>query len=125
MSEFIRLNDDYDDRHSDEEITKKRRLIFTENEIVERDDHNGHIKKASKEIVMHAKAGEGTEKERLFNESVKFSMKITGHKSKVREVRNKRNKVKKFNHLEDNVIYEKEDSSTNDYYVIFKSSNSV
>ncbi|KAM7273952.1 hypothetical protein ACFE04_028616 [Oxalis oulophora] len=125
MSEFIRLNDDYDDRHSDEEITSKRRLIFTDNEIVERDDHNGHIKKASKEIVMHAKAGDGTTKERSFNERVKSSMKITGNKSKVRAVRNKRNSVKKFNHHEDNVKYEKEDSSINDDYVVFKSTNYV
>ncbi|KAM7262019.1 hypothetical protein ACFE04_021096 [Oxalis oulophora] len=124
MSEFIRLNDGYDDRHSDEEITSKRRLIFTENEIVERDDHNGHINKASKKIVMHAKAGDGTEKESLFNEGVKSSMKITGHKSKLRAVCNKCNKVKKFNHFEDNVEYE-EDSSIIDHYVYLKSSNSV
>ncbi|KAM7274215.1 hypothetical protein ACFE04_028879 [Oxalis oulophora] len=125
MSEFIRLNDDYDDRHSDEEITSKRRLIFTDNEIVERDDHNGHIKKASEEIVMQAKAGDGTTKEMSFNERIKSSVKNTGHKSKVRAVRKKPKSVKKFNHLEDNVKYEKEDISINDHYVAFKSRNSV
>ncbi|KAM7262239.1 hypothetical protein ACFE04_021316 [Oxalis oulophora] len=125
MSEFIRLNDDYDDRHSDENITSKRRLILTDNERVERDDHNGHIKKVNKEIVMHAKVGDGTTKERTFNERVKSSMKVTGHQSKGKAVRTKRYNIKKFKHLEDSIKYEKEDSSSNDHYVVFKSNKSV
>ncbi|KAM7250499.1 hypothetical protein ACFE04_022382 [Oxalis oulophora] len=42
MSEFIRLNDDYDDRQSDEEITSKRKL-FPNDERVERENFVGHV----------------------------------------------------------------------------------
>ncbi|KAM7276767.1 hypothetical protein ACFE04_018633 [Oxalis oulophora] len=120
-----KLNDDYDDRHSDEEITSKRMLIFPDNERVERENFVGDIKKVNKEIVMHAeKVGDGTAKETTFNERVKSSIKITGHVSKGKAVRSKRYSVKKFNHLKENVKYEKEDSSDNDHYVS-KSSKSV
>ncbi|KAM7265478.1 hypothetical protein ACFE04_003161 [Oxalis oulophora] len=110
MSEFIRLNDDYDDRNNDEEITSKRKL-FHEDERFETKKYVVDIKEASNEILICAsKVGDDTTKLVTFDETDESSKKITGHVSLAKSVRAKHSSHKKFIHREKKVIYEKKES---------------
>ncbi|KAM7253498.1 hypothetical protein ACFE04_021652 [Oxalis oulophora] len=114
MSEFIGLNDNYDDRNSYEEITSKRKL-FHEDEGFERKKYVVDIKEASNEILIcAAKVGDATAKVVTFDETDESSMKITCHVSQAKSVRTKRSSFKKFIDREKKVNYEKKGSNSND-----------